>query len=406
MTFTKKQAVDFRTQIENEWLDNIAPFWLKFAPDEKYGGFRGLITNELQIDEFAEKGVILNSRILSTFARAAQIYQEKSYLRIATRAFDYLTEHFFDRESNGVFWTVDYKGQPLDTKKRSYAQAFALYALSEYYSATNNKSALDKAFEIFYLLEKKCKDEENKGYFETFKRDWTLAEDQRLSEVDQDDAKSMNTHHHILEAYANLYRVTSNAIVKNRLRVLINLFLEKIIHSRKFFLQMFFNEQWNTKSAVDSFGHDIEASWLLCEAAEILGDKNLLKQVQTVAFKMANAVYERGLAPDGSLLYEAENNQIICRDRDWWVQTEAVIGFINAYQLSKEQKFLTAAIKVWEYIQTKIIDWINGEWFWKITNDGLPSNEKPKLSQWKCPYHNGRMCFEAVRRLRQIENDL
>ncbi|MEP6924062.1 MAG: AGE family epimerase/isomerase [Pyrinomonadaceae bacterium] len=406
MSLGKLEISDFRRQIESEWMDNIAPFWLKFAPDEKYGGFRGLITNDLQIDEKAEKGIILNSRILWTFSHADKIYREKSYLEIASRAFQYLTKHFFDKDHGGVFWTVDYTGAPLDTKKRPYAQAFALYALSEFYSATNNKSALDKAFEIFYLLEKNCQDKQNKGYFETFERDWTLAKDQRLSEVDANEKKSMNTHLHILEAYANLYRATGNSTVKDRLRALINIFLDKIIHRKNFYLQMFFDDQWTVKSAVDSLGHDIEASWLLWEAAEILGDEELLKQVQSVAIKMANAVYDNGLASDGSLLYEAKNKVIIDRDRDWWVQAEAVVGFLNAYQLSKDESFLTAAARVWEYITEKVIDRSNGEWFWKITDEGLHSNEKPKLSQWKCPYHNGRMCFEAVSRLREIEKGL
>ncbi len=404
MNLTKVEISRLRGQIESEWLNNIAPFWLKFAPDVKYGGFRGLITNDLQIDEFAEKGVILNSRILWTFSQAEKIYQEKSYLEIAERAFNYLVKHFFDRENGGVFWTLDYQGEPLDTRKRSYAQAFALYALSEFYSSFNSKLAGDKVFEIFHLLEKNCKDKENKGYFETFECNWTLAEDQRLSEVDANEKKSMNTHLHIMEAYANLFRATGNPSVKDRLRALINIFLDKIIHREKDYLQMFFDEQWNSKSAVDSLGHDIEASWLLCEAAEILGDGDLLKQVQTVAIRMANAVYEKGLDPaDGSLLYEAENTVIINRNRDWWVQAEAVVGFLNAFQLSRDEKFLTAASRVWQYIQTKIIDRENGEWFWQINDEGAPSNEKPKLSQWKCPYHNGRMCFEAVRRLREIE---
>lgn len=406
MSLDRLEINDFRRQIESEWSNNIARFWLKFAPDEQHGGFRGFISNDLTVDEFAEKGIILNSRILWTFSHAAKIYDEKPYLEIANRAFNYLIKHFFDREHGGVFWTVDYTGAPLDTKKRGYAQAFALYALSECYSTTNNKSAADKAFEIFYLLEQRCKDKPNKGYFETFERDWTLAKDQRLSEVDADEKKSMNTHLHIMEAYANLYRSTSNPTVKDQLRGLINIFLDKIIHQKDFYLQMFFDEQWNSKSAVDSLGHDIEASWLLCEAAEILGDKDLLEQVRTVALKMANRVYEIGLATDGSLLYEAKNRVIIDRDRDWWVQAEAVVGFLNAFQLSRDAKFLTAAHRVWQYIQAKVSDKENGEWFWKVTDDGLPSNEQPKLSQWKCPYHNGRMCFEAVRRLREIEETL
>lgn len=395
---------NFRNEIETEWRENISPFWLEHAPDEKHGGFRGRVSNDLQTDEFAAKGIILNSRILWTFSHAYRIYKDEKYLEPAKRAFDYLSEYFFDKETGGVFWTVNYLGNPLDTKKRPYAQAFAIYALAEFFAATREQIALDKAFELFEILENKCCDKENDGYLETFERDWTLSKDLRLSEVDQNDAKSMNTHLHILEAYANLYKVSQNQQVKKRIRALLEIFLEKIIHPRKSNLQMFFDEDWTPKSEVSSPGHDIEASWLLCEAAGILGDEELLTRIQSAAMKMANAVFENGLAEDFSLLYEINGGEIINSDRDWWVQSEAVLGFANAFSLSNDEKFLTAAFRVWEFIKEKIIDKENGEWFWKIDENGDFAKDKPKIGQWKCPYHNGRMCFEMNRRLKIIES--
>lgn len=394
------KSAELRRQIESEWRDNIAPFWLRYAPDEEHGGFRGLLTNDLRVDERADKGIILNSRILWTFSRAFELYGEASFRETAERAYLYLTQNFFDREHGGVFWTLDYRGLPSDTKKRPYAQAFALYSLTEFYLATNESAALDEAFGIFDLLETRCRDSLNEGYFETFERDWTLAADQRLSEVDQDEKKSMNTHLHVLEAYTTLARAVRDARVRERLRALVNIFLTRIIHPKDFSLMMFFDEAWSCKSTHRSFGHDIEASWLLCEAAEVLADRELSERVREVALKMAQSVYENGLDVDGTgLLYEADAGGVTDTDKHWWAQAEAVVGLVNAYQLGGGEHFLKAAASVWEFIDRHVVDKEKGEWFWKTSREGVPSFDLPKLSQWKCPYHNGRMCFEISRRL-------
>ncbi len=248
MNIQPRQLSEFKNQVAKEWRDNIAPFWLHYALDEKHGGFHGWITNDLKIDDQAEKGIILNARILWTFAHAYKVYQNAEFRSIANRAFTYLTDHFIDREHGGVFWTLDYRGQRLDTKKRPYAQAFALYGLTEFYLATGEAKALAEARAIFDLLESRARDAVNDGYFETFERDWTLADDQRLSDVDQDEKKSMNTHLHVLEAYATLAHATNDAGVKDRLRAIIRLFLKHIIHPEMFYLQMFFNENWASQS--------------------------------------------------------------------------------------------------------------------------------------------------------------
>ena len=257
MALQREQVSQFRNQIEREWRDNIAPFWLRYSLDEKYGGFHGWIANDLTIDEQAEKGIILNSRILWTFSRAYQLYQDTGFRRIADRAFNYLTTYFIDREYGGVYWTLDFRGRPRDSKKRTYAQAFALYGLTEFYAATREARALTEARAIFDLLESRGRDYLNDGYFETFERDWTLADDQRLSDVDQDEKKSMNTHLHVLEAYATLVRTTHDEGVKDRLHSIIQLFLKHIIHPARFSLKMFFDETWQSKSDHISFGHDI-----------------------------------------------------------------------------------------------------------------------------------------------------
>jgi cellobiose epimerase len=399
MSVSRKEVEAFRDQVAAEWRTNIAPFWVRYGPDATYGGFRGLITTDLQVDEGADKGVILNSRVLWTFARATRLYGDTAFRQLADRAYDYLARHFVDSELGGVYWTVDYRGRPSDTKKRTYAQAFALYGLTEYYAATREQGALDAAFDLFDVLETRCRDGENDGFFETFERDWSLAGDQRLSEVDQDVSKSMNAHLHVLEAYATLARATMDGRVVSRLRDVVELFLSHVVDADGARLRMFFDERWNVTSNVDSFGHDIEASWLLYEAAEVLHDEALLARVRAVALPMAQAVHDRALAKDGGIVYEAERGAISDDERHWWVQAEGVVGFLNAFQLGGGEHFLAAAIRIWKYIADRIVDGERGEWYWKVSSDGNPSTEMPKVSQWKCPYHNGRMCFEVARRL-------
>lgn len=402
MSISPEVLIEFKHQVENEWRDNIAPFWLQYAPDEQYGGFRGWITNDLKIDEQAEKGIILNSRILWTFAHAYKLYEDPNLHQLAKRALTYLTEHFIDQDYSGVFWTLNYRAEPLDTKKRTYAQAFALYGLTEFYLTTGERAALDQALTIFDLLESRCHDLDHDGYFETFDRDWTLANDQRLSDVDENQKKSMNTHLHVMEAYSTLARAGADPRVKARLRAVVELFLKHIIDRGQASQRMFFDERWTSTSVRVSFGHDIEASWLLCEAAEVLNDPQLAQRVKDVALELAQSVYDKGLDVDGALLYEAEAGDIVDDDKHWWTQTEAVVGFVNAYQLSGNESFLIAALNVWKFINEKMIDKENGEWFWKVSRAGVPAGDLPKLSQWKCPYHNGRMCFEISRRLSEI----
>ena len=405
MNIPRTDLSEFANEIGSEWRDDIAPFWLRLAPDEAHGGFRGVVNNDLTIDEKAEKGIILNSRILWTFSRAYHLFKDDAYLHMANRAFTYIVDHFFDRVDGGVFWTVDYNGQPLDMKKRTYAQAFALYGFTEYYSATGVDDSLSRAFDLYSLIETRCRDIDNDGYLETFDRDWTLAADQRLSEVDQDDKKSMNAHLHVLEAYTSLARATRDVRVLDRLRGVLQLFVDKIVHPDRTHLQMFFEEQWKSTSMIRSFGHDIEASWLLCEAAKVLGSPEISRRTQEVALVIADSVYAMGLDDNGALLYEADPDGIVNREKHWWVQAEAVVGFINAWRLTDESRYFVAARRVWDFIRANMIDRVYGEWYWKTSDAGLPSEEMPKLSQWKCPYHNGRMCFEVRERLMNREEN-
>lgn len=398
---------DLTQRVEEELRSDILPFWLKHTIDEEYGGFRGQIANDLTVDTHAAKGLILNARILWTFSKAFSVYEDPAYLIAARRAYEYLCRYFWDEEFRGLYWMVDYQGRPLDTRKRIYGQAFTVYALAEYAHATAAAEPIERAKLIFAQIEAAGHDDAHGGYFETYERDWTLAADQRLSDVDLDEKKSMNTHLHLLEAYATLLRHHEDTMVRFRLRELIEVFLKYIIDPATQHFILFFDEAWSSKSEKISFGHDIEGSWLLCEAAEVLGDAALLARVRVIAVKMAQAVFEQALDADGGLQYEAEKTAdgpavIIDSDKHWWPQAEAVVGFLNAYEISGQQHFFHAAEQSWAFIEKHIVDHQHGEWFWRVSKDGVPAADQDKVGPWKCPYHNARTCFEVMERLRRV----
>ena len=391
-----------RERVERELLGDILPFWLTYAVDYEFGGFRGQIANDLTIDPLAHKGLILNARILWTFAKAYQVYRDEVYLRTARRAYEYLRRYFWDAELGGVYWMVDHLGNPVETKKRIYGQAFTVYALAEYVAACAEKEPLEKAIALHRMIEDASHDAQNGGYFETYERNWKLAREQRLSEVDMDEKKSMNTHLHLLEAYANLLRLWNEDELRKRLRELLRIFLDHIIDPETHHFRMFFDEVWHDRSDRYSFGHDIEGSWLICEAAEVLGDTAILEEARKAAVSMAQAVYEQAVDSDGGLFYEGRGKEIIDTDKHWWPQAEAVVGFLNAYELSGRDYFLKASQNSWEFIEKYIVDHQRGEWYWKVSRDGTPSNDKYKVDPWKCPYHNSRTCFEVMERLDKL----
>lgn len=388
-----------REEIQKELTQNILPFWAKYAPDPIHGGFIGEMSNDLKINPKAAKGLILNARILWTFSAGSSW---GPYKALADRAYGYLMEKFWDEEFGGAYWLLDAEGNPIDTKKKIYGQAFLLYALTEYYRATQKLEALEKAKEVFRLIEEKSHDQENTGYFETYERDWQLASDLRLSEKDMNEKKSMNTHLHLLEAFTHLYLVWKEPLVKTRLKQLLLNFMEHIIDSQKFHLVLFFDEKWNSKSEIISYGHDIETSWLLCEAVEVVEDAELKSSVFRTAVRMAKEVLLRAQDQDGGIFYEADPEGILDSDKHFWVQAEAVVGFLNAYQLSKDERFLESAQKCWHFIQDYLVDCQYGDWVYRVSREGKPYWEVPKISEWKCPYHSSRMCMEAIRRLDEM----
>ena len=421
--------------MKQEMLDvlesNILRFWLDKMQDHENGGFYGRIDGQGVLHREAEKGAILNARILWSFSAAYRVLQKEEYLEAATRAKDYLIDHFIDKEYGGVYWSVDYQGNPLDTKKQFYAIGFAIYGLSEYARATGDREALDYAIELFECVEDYSFDTQYNGYIEACTREWGEITDMRLSDFDANYPKSQNTHLHIIEPYTNLYRclkemqaaescnyvpvlgsvlpigitvpIETLARVEGALRNLIDIFTDKILNPETHHLDLFFEMDWKRGAGhLESYGHDIECSWLMHEAALVLGDQKVLKKVEQVVREVAKAS-EKGLRPDGSMIHEANlDTGHVDDDLHWWVQAENVVGWYNIYQYFGDEEALEKAERCWTYIKTQLIDWENGEWFWSRHPDGSLNTTDDKAGFWKCPYHNSRMCIEIIERTKEI----
>ena len=356
----KDIVVSLVDEVRKELENDILPFWMTRMVDNVDGGFYGRITGDDVLCPEASKGAILNARILWTFSSAYRILKNDSYLKMASRAKDYLIAKFYDEQYGGIFWELDFMGNPADTKKQIYAIGFAIYGLSEYVRATGDKEALEYAVKLFDVIEKYSFDSVRGGYFEAFTREWEPIEDMRLSDKDENESKTMNTHLHVLEAYTNLYRVWKNELLKKRLAHLIDVFLHKILdndtkHLNLFFddnwintkhLNLFFDDNWINKYHIMSYGHDIEASWLIHEAAIVLGDQSLLVEVEDMVPEIAKAADE-GLNDDGSMIYERfVDKDTIDRELHWWVQAENVVGHVNLYQHYADSKALETYISI------------------------------------------------------------
>ena len=429
-----KEMQDILTQ-------NILHFWMTRMVDEENGGFYGRIDGQGVLHPEAEKGAILNARILWTFSAAYRVLGNPDnsenpdnpdrpvYLEMARRAYDYFIEHFIDHKYGGVYWSLDYKGQPLDTRKQFYAIGFALYGMSEYARATGDREALECALQLFDSIEAHAYDRKHNGYIEACTREWGRIEDMRLSDLDANFPKSQNTHLHIIEPYTNLLRclkefhaqescdyvpVLGSVLpigvttpmddilsVEGALRNLIHIFTDKILNPKTHHLDLFFEMDWTRGAGhLESYGHDIECSWLLHEAALVLGDPQVLTKVEPIVREVAKAS-EKGLCSDGSMIHEANlSTGHVDDDLHWWVQAENVVGWYNLYQHFGDEEALERAARCWEYIKQNLIDYAHGEWFWSRHADGRLNTIEDKAGFWKCPYHNSRMCLEMIERTR------
>lgn len=390
---------NYKTELTAE-LSNIIAYWQKHAPDEINGGFFGKIDNDNNVTANAPKGSVLNARILWSFSAAYNLKPDAESLQMAHRAYNYISRYFIDAEFGGVYWSVDYEGNKLDTKKQVYASAFTIYALSEYYKASGLAVAKEQAIALYHLLVAKSYDKHQTGYLEAFTRDWQPIGDLRLSAKDANEKKTMNTHLHVLEAYTNLYRIWPDKGLRKQIKTLIGNFFDHFFDVKTHHLVLFFDEDWNRKSDTVSYGHDIEATWLLLEAAEVINDILLEEDVEEMCPLIADVVL-KGLDNDGGLWYEYEPaKHHLIKEKHWWVQAEAMVGFFNAWQISRDQKYLDLSVKNWAFVKAKILDQQNGEWFWGIKEDGSIMPGEDKVGLWKCPYHNCRACIEIIKRIK------
>jgi mannobiose 2-epimerase len=379
-------------------LERILAYWQVFGVDQNHGGFIGERDLYNIPKEKSAKGIILNSRILWTFAAATNQLKTNRYMEICERSFDYLNTFFRDKEFGGVFWELDFQGNPTNTRKQVYAQAFMVYALSEFAKFSQNEIALNWAIELFEFIEKHAYDKTNYGYTEAFSKNWSSISDMRLSEKDANEAKTMNTHLHVLEAYTILYEVAPTQILKARLEEIITLFLDQFFDSKTNHFQLFFDEKWHAKGEIISYGHDIEAVWLLIEAAKAIDHKELLSKSKKLAVKVATTFLAEGMDESGGVNYEYnKRNKVLDADKHWWPQAEAIVGLTYAYEISKNESYLDAALRVWNFTKENLIDRKNGEWFWSVNQQNKPYLTHYKIGFWKAPYHNSRACMKMMR---------
>lgn len=392
-------TAELRGRIESELTQNILPFWIQHTVDHENGGFYGALTNDLQILNDVPRASVVCARILWTYAAAYRAYGDPAYREMAQRAYGYLTSAFWDSVHGGVYWLIDKHGAPVSSRKHSYAQAFAIYGLAEYYAATQDPASLEYAQRLFGLLEAHAHEDAFGGYIEGCGGDWGALDDMRLSDKEPQCRKSMNTMLHVMEAYTNLLRVWDDAHLRVRLHELIDCFLRYIISPSSHHFELFFDDDWSMLHGGVSYGHDIEGSWLLFEAAEVLGDAGVLERAQAASIEMAWVVYAQGLEADGSLLYEGHANTSETTAKHWWPHAEAVVGFYNAFQLTGQDLFAQASAGCWSYIERKFVDHSNGDWFKVLNRAGVPDAQHYKVGPWECPYHHARACLEMIRRL-------
>ena len=386
----------FSEEVKDHLINKMIPFW-KNLRDDKFGGYYGWVGYDLVTDPFAEKGCILNSRITWFFSNAFLLLGDPSLLDEARHGYEFLRDCCMDKEDGGVFWSLSHDGKPLDTTKHTYNQAFCIYALSSYYEASGDESAIALAKELFSLIENRCTDDV--GYLEAFTRDFRPESNEKLSENGVMAEKTMNTLLHVLEAYTQLYKVTGDEAVRAKLYWILDIIKRKIYNPDLQRQEVFFDQNYHSLIDLHSYGHDIETAWLTDRTLEILGDEELTKEISVITRALTQKVFETAF--DGNSLANECENGVVNEHRVWWVQAENVVGLINGYQHDREKtEYMDAALSQWNFIKSYLIDRRNGsEWFWEVDKDGRPYPDRPIVEPWKCPYHNGRMCIEVIRRM-------
>ena len=382
-------------EIKAHLINDIIPFW-KGLRDDEFGGYYGYLDYDLKLDKKAVKGCILNSRITWFFSNAYTLLKDVSLLEEAKHGFAFLKEHCMDKDNGGIYWSMKYNGEPEDTTKHTYNQAFSIYALSSYYDASGDEEALEMAKELFHIIETRCTDEI--GYKEAFDKEFHEIENDKLSENGVIAEKTMNTLLHVFEAYTELYRVAKLPEVKERLEWIMDTFADKVYNPALHRQEVFFDRNMNSILDLHSYGHDIETAWLIDRGVEVLGEKKYEDKMSPITRDLTAQIYK--VAFDGRSLANECEKGVVNKHRIWWVQAETVVGFLNGWQKNPgKPEYLDAAKAEWNFIKEYVIDKRKGsEWYWEVDPDGKPYEGRPIVEPWKCPYHNGRMCFEVIKR--------
>lgn len=385
----------FTEEVKNHLTDVIIPFW-KGLRDDENGGYYGYVDYDLNVDKKAVKGCILHSRILWFFSNAYTLLKDESLLSEAEHAYDFIKDKCIDKENGGIFWAMNYDGSVSESIKHTYNQAFAIYALSSYYEASKDADALKLAQELFHTIESRCRD--SGGYLEALDVSFHIIDNDKLSENGIMADRTMNTLLHVLEAYTELYRVSGMPEAKKELCYILDMFYEHVYNPEKHRQEVFFDNDYNSIIDLHSYGHDIETAWLMDRTLEILNESDYSKLLKPVTKDLTQNIYK--VAFDGHSLANECDKGVINEHRIWWVQAETVVGFLNGYQNDNSKtEYLDAVKSEWEFIKEHVIDKREGsEWFWEVQKDGAPFMGRPIVEPWKCPYHNGRMCFEVIKR--------
>lgn len=400
----------FAASAEKELRGDILPFWLAHARDREHGGFHAFIGEDMKVHDNLPRGALLTSRVLWTFSAAYRRYKDPEYLEMARWAYKDLVDRFTDKTYGGLFWSAQADGTPVDGHKQIYGQVFGIYGLVEYYRATGDAQALDRAKAIYALIEAHAHDGVYGGYFDTMTREWRRPEPGQHNLLG-DAPKSQNSHIHILEGFTNLLRVWPDPQLKQRERELIELTLDHIIDPKTHHLVLFMKDDWTPIGDHMSYGHDIELSWLLTEAAEVYGDPGLLKRARREAVAIAMVTRAQGVDTDGGIFNEGDPHSVTNTHKDWWPQAEAVVGFLNAYQISGEAAYFDDSVHTWDFIQAKMLDRVDGDWYESLNRDGSPilgmtwhgrTVAAAKVSVWKCPYHTSRCCLQVIERVHEL----
>ncbi len=397
----KGECTMLTNELKLHLTKKILPFWEKLT-DWDRGGFYGYVDRNLDVKTEAYKGCILNSRVLWTFATAARVLGNPEYLRYARHAFDFMAR-FEDGEKGGVYWSVTAEGEPLDRTKHTYCQAFAIYGLAAYMRAVGEADpryalARERAFRLFDVIEGPCSDEG--GYGEAFEPDFVpvgnekLSDNPKLMERGEVASRTMNTLLHVLEAYAEFYRAVPDERIRQAGVACLERFLHVMYNAPARRLEVFYDRDYRSLLDMQSYGHDIEGSWLMWDAVEAMIPENERAPYRAMCLNLAEATCARAFTDHGmeNEIVEGE----VEHTRVWWVQAETMLGFDNAYDLSGDPVWKDRVQKQWQYVQDVIVDPREGsEWYWSTDENGVPT-DKPIVEEWKCPYHNGRMCLRLI----------